>query len=54
MQHGEWCASSAEAEKMFNKYGRSRKCNSGDEGGPWANQVYCIKGNSNRVGHMPF
>ena len=44
LQHGGWCASSASAEKTFDKYGNSPHCGKDGEGGPWANQVYYIKG----------
>jgi len=44
LQHGGWCASSATAEKTFDKYGISSNCGKDGEGGPWANQVYYIKG----------
>ena len=44
VQDGGWCASSALAAKTFNKYGKSSVCPSDGEGGPWANQVYYIKG----------
>ena len=44
VQHGGWCAASATADQTFDKYGRSAACESDGEGGPWANQVYVIKG----------
>ena len=44
VQHGGWCAASATAGKTFNKYGKATACGSDGEGGPWANQVYVIKG----------
>ena len=44
VQDGGWCASSLSAAKTFNKYGRSSACRQDGEGGPWANQVYYIKG----------
>ena len=44
IQNGGWCAASATAVKTFNKYGKSAACRSDGEGGPWANQVYVIKG----------
>ena len=44
VQHGGWCAASATAPKTFDKYGKSTACGSDGEGGPWANQVYVIKG----------
>ncbi len=49
LQNGGWCASSDEAEKTFNKYGKSGNCHKNGKGGPWANQVYYIEGNSNRA-----
>ena len=45
VQNGGWCAASLTAAKTFNKYGKSSACKSDGEGGPWANQVYVIKGN---------
>ncbi|XP_068721064.1 uncharacterized protein [Montipora capricornis] len=44
VQNGGWCAASATADQTFDKYGRSAACGSDGEGGPWANQVYVIKG----------
>ena len=44
VQHGGWCAASATAYKTFDKYGKYGACQSDGEGGPWANQVYVIKG----------
>ena len=44
VQNGGWCAGSATAHKTFNKYGKSAACGSHGKGGPWANQVYVIKG----------
>ena len=46
LQDGGWCASSDKAEKTFNKYGKSEKCKKDGEGGPWASQVYYIRGNT--------
>ena len=47
VQDGGWCASSATAGKTFNKYGKSSACKSDGKGGPWANQVYYIRGELN-------
>ena len=44
IQNGGWCAASASAEITFDKYGKSRACRKGGEGGPFANHVYVIKG----------
>ena len=46
-QDGGWCATSAmsSAAQTFDKYGKSAACKDDGEGGPWANQVYVIKGN---------
>ena len=44
VQHGGWCAASATAGNTFYKYGKATACGSDGEGGPWANQVYVIKG----------
>ena len=46
IQNGGWCASSVTAERTFNKYGVSRDCKNDGEGGPWANNVYIIRGRS--------
>ncbi len=44
VQNGGWCATSATAEKTFDKYGKSNACKVDGEGGPWANEVYIIQG----------
>ncbi|XP_078492324.1 uncharacterized protein LOC144747801 [Ciona intestinalis] len=44
IQHGGWCASSANARSTYKKYGRSTGCAADGEGGNWANQVYEIIG----------
>ena len=44
VQNGGQCAASATALRTFDKYGISTACNADGEGGPWANQVYLIKG----------
>ena len=44
VQDGGWCAASSSAPKTFDKYGKSSACQSDGKGGPWANQVYYIKG----------
>ena len=44
VQNGGWCASSALAASTFDKYGKWIACRADGKGGPWANQVYCIKG----------
>ena len=44
LQDGGWCASSATAENTFNRYAQSSNCKADGEGGPYANQVYLIKG----------
>ena len=44
VQNGGWCASSAGAPSTYDKYGVSGDCRADGEGGPWANQVYVIKG----------
>ena len=49
LQHGGWCASSATAEKTFDKYGKSNDCQEDGEGGPWANNVYVIEGKENCI-----
>ena len=45
VQNGGWCAASATASQTFDKYGKSTACKADGEGGPWANQVYVMKGN---------
>ena len=47
VQDGGRCAASATAPQTFDKYGKSTACKADGEGGPWANQVYVIKGNDN-------
>ena len=44
VQDGGRCAASATAPQTFDKYGKSTACKADGEGGPWANQVYVIKG----------
>ena len=44
VQDGGWCASSATAEKTFDKHGKSSACGFDGEGGPASNQVYFIRG----------
>ena len=44
VQNGGWCAASATADQTFDKQGTSAACGSDGEGGPWANEVYVIKG----------
>ena len=45
VQNGGWCAASATASQTYDKYGTSTACKNDGEGGPFANQVYTIKGN---------
>lgn len=45
IQHQGWCASTKYAYRTYGKYGKSRKCRNG-KGGPWANDVYVLKGTS--------
>ena len=42
VQNDGWCVARATAPKTFDKYGKSTACGSDGEGGPWANQVYCM------------
>ena len=51
IQNGGWCASSAIAASTYDKYGKSTACKAGGKGGPWANQVYYIKG-INKILHV--
>ena len=44
VQNGGHCRASATAAQTFDKYGKSTACKADGEGGPWANQVYVIKG----------
>ena len=48
IQHGGWCAASRTAYRTYSKYGRSNRCRNG-KGGPWANDVYFLKGLSYRI-----
>ena len=43
IQHGGWCASARRAHLTYRKYGKSNKCRNG-KGGPWANDVYVLRG----------
>ena len=43
VQHQGWCASTKYAYRTYGKYGRSNRCRNG-KGGPWANDVYVLKG----------
>ena len=53
VQDGGWCAASATAPQTFDKYGKSTDCKPDGEGGPWANQVYVIKGNNQYFVRFP-
>ena len=44
VQDGGECFGSATAPQTFDKYGKSDACRADGTGGPWANQVYVIKG----------
>ena len=44
VQDGGWCAASATAPQTFDKFGKSTACMADGEGGPWANEVYLMKG----------
>ena len=44
VQNGGWCASAANAENTYKKYGASSACLNNGKGGPAANQVYEIEG----------
>ena len=44
VQDGGQCAASATALQSFHNYGKSTACKADGEGGPSANQVYLIKG----------
>ena len=45
VRNGGECFGSATAPHTFDKYGKSDACGAEGAGGPWANQVYVIKGN---------
>ena len=49
VQNGGQCAASATAAQTFDKYGTSTACKADGEGGPWANQVYVIRGKSSKL-----
>ena len=38
------CYGSATAEKTFDRYGKSDKCEGDGKGGTWANRVYAFQG----------
>jgi len=44
VQNGGECFGSANAQKTFDKYGKSTACGKDGEGGVWANHVYLTKG----------
>ena len=44
VQNGGQCATSVTATQTVDKYGKSTACKADGEGGPSANQVYLIKG----------
>ena len=44
VQNGGWCAACATAPQTFDKFGKSTACKLDGEGGPWANEVYLMKG----------
>lgn len=43
VQHGGWCAASKTGHLTYRRYGKSNRCRNG-KGGPWANDVYVLKG----------
>lgn len=43
LQDGGWCASAKTAHLTYRKYGRTGKCRNW-KGGPWANNVYVLRG----------
>ena len=43
VQHQGWCATGPRAHLTYRKYGPTNRCRNG-KGGPWANDVYAIKG----------
>ena len=43
VQHGGWCAASRTGHLTYRRYGRSNRCRNG-KGGPWANDVYVLRG----------
>ena len=54
VQHRGWCAASRTGYRTYGRYGRSNKCRNG-KGGPWANDVYFLKGDfqSSNGAHFP-
>lgn len=42
VQDGGWCATSADAHRVYGKYGSSTKCAQNGKGGPGTNSVYTI------------
>ena len=48
VQHQGWCATGPRAHLTYRKYGRSNRCRNG-KGGPWANDVYFIRGESTGI-----
>ena len=48
IQHGGWCASARRAHLTYRRYGTSKRCRNG-KGGPWANDVYVLRGMKTRL-----
>ena len=44
IQNDGWCAASSTAQQTFDVYGKSTDCMADGEGGPWANNVYILRG----------
>ena len=51
VQHGGWCASTKRAHLTYRRYGKSNRCRNG-KGGPWANDVYVLRGKNYSVYHV--
>ena len=51
VQHGGECFGGANAQKTFDKYGKSTACGNDGEGGVWANRVYLTKGTAGNDSH---
>ena len=54
VQDGGLCAASATAPQTYYKYGKSTACKADGEGGPLANQVYSIKGETVNLNNLYF
>ena len=53
VQHGGWCAASRTGYRTYRTYGKSNRCRNG-KGGPWANDVYLLRGKNSSYSNVYF